>query len=309
MPGTYPAAPPALANDQLTISRFLENPTNLRRRLRTFTDLRFISDQILTQRFVTAGGAVLYELSEPMETSRAVEAVGAGSEYPQADVANGTAGLASVSKWGQKTNLTDEELKRNAYGGALIDRKLRKVVNTIIHQVDNITMSAISSAVTADFDVTTDGGGAWDSATPSILRDILLAKAAIVRLNQGYMPNILVVNDTQHAILMSDEKVTNALQRETSTTPVYTGEIERVAGLTILTSPAITNPLIADSQQLGGMADEMNTSPGYAVGDLAVETKSIRVEDRDMWQLQGRRLTVPVVQEPGAAIELSGTVS
>jgi hypothetical protein len=308
MPGTYPAAPPTLSNDLTTISRFLENPTQLRRRLRTFVDLRFVSDQILTQRYVTAGGAVLYELSEPSETERAVEAVGPGSEYPKADIANGTAGVASVSKWGQSTDLTDEEVKRNVYGGALIDRKLRKVVNTIIHQVDNVTMSAIASAVTADFDVTVDGGGAWDGATPNILRDLLQAKAEVVGLNQGYMPNLLAVNDTQYAILMSDEKITNALQRETSSNPVYTGEIERVAGLTIVVSPTITNPLIADSQQLGGMADEMSTSPGYAVSDLAVETKAIRDDRRDMWQLQGRRLTVPVVAEPGAAIELTNTV-
>jgi hypothetical protein len=309
MPGTYPAAPPTLSNDLLTISRFLENPTNLRRRLRTFRDLRFISDQILTQRFVSQGGAVLYELSEPMETNRPVEAVGPGSEYPKASVDNGTAGLASVSKWGQATDLTDEEVKRHVYGGELVDRKLRKVVNTVIHQVDNVTMSAINSAVTADFDVVADGGGAWDGATPKILRDILMAKAEVVGLNQGYLPDILVVNDLQYAILMSDEKITNALQRETSTSPVYTGEIERVAGLTILTSPTITDPLVADSQQLGGMADETQVSPGYAIGDLAVETKAIRIEKRDMWELQGRRLTVPVVQEPGAGITLSNTTS
>jgi hypothetical protein len=309
MPGTYPAAPPSLSNDLLTISRFLENPTNLRRRLRTFRDLRFVSDQILTQRFQTAGGAVLYELSEPSETNRTVEAVSAGSEYPKADVNLGTAGIASVSKWGQKVDLTDEEVKRNVYGGQLIDRKLRKTVNTIIHQVDNISMSAISSAVTANFDVVADGGGAWDGATPKILRDILQAKAAVVGLNQGYMPNIIVVNDTQYAIMMSDELVTNALQRETSDNPIYTGQIERIGGLVILVSPAITNPLIADSQQLGGMADEMGTSPGYAVGDLAVETKAIRDDDRDMWKLQGRRLTVPVVQEPGAGVEMINTVS
>lgn len=308
MPGSYPAAPPTIGGDLLTISRFLANPTNLRRRLRNFVDLRFVSDQLLTQRFVTAGGAVLYEMSEPFETDRAVKAVGAGSEYPYANLPNGTAGIAAVSKWGQKVPLTDEEAKRNAYGGAVVDRYLRKVVNTIIRQVDNITMSAIASAVTADFDVTADGGGAWDAATPAILRDILRAKAAVVGLNLGYMPDTLALNDTHYAIVMSDEKITNALQREQSTNPVYTGEIEKVAGLTIVVSPSITDPMVLDAQQLGGMADETGASPGYAVGDLAVETKAIRVEAQDKWDLQGRRLTVPVVQEPGAAITLSGTV-
>src|SRR6266581_4681998 len=102
MPGSYPAAPPTLSGDLETISRFLQSPTQIRRRLRSYTDLRFVADQILTQRFRTAGGAALYELSEPFVTDRPVEAVGAGAEYPFANMPAGTAGIASVSKWGQK---------------------------------------------------------------------------------------------------------------------------------------------------------------------------------------------------------------
>jgi hypothetical protein len=41
--------------------------------------------------------------------------------------------------------------------------------------------------------------------------------------------------------------------------------------------------------------------PGYAVSDLAVQIKSIRRDEADRWELMGRRLTVPVVQEPGSA--------
>jgi hypothetical protein len=120
----------------------------LQRRLRTFRDLRFVADRLLTQRFRTAGGAVLYEMSEPFVTDRAVTAVGAGSEYPSANLPTGTAGIAAVSKWGQKVPITDEEITRNVYGGAAVDRNLRKVVNSIIKQVDSVTMSAIASAVT-----------------------------------------------------------------------------------------------------------------------------------------------------------------
>jgi hypothetical protein len=49
------------------------------------------------------------------------------------------------------------------------------------------------------------------------------------------------------------------------------------------------------------MADEMDGAPGYAVSDLAVQVKSIRLDANDAWDLQGRRKTVPVVQETGAA--------
>ncbi|MEV4287358.1 hypothetical protein AB0K40_17780 [Nonomuraea bangladeshensis] len=307
MPGSYPAAPPSLSGDLETISRFLANPSAIQRRLRTFRDLRFVSDRLLTQRFRTSGGAVLYEMSEPFVTDRAVTAVGAGSEYPSANLPTGTAAIASVSKWGQKVPITDEEITRNVYGGAAVDRNLRKVVNSIIKQVDAVTMSAIASAVTNTFDVTANSGVAWTAASPTILRDILEAKAVVVNQNLGYMPDTLALNDTAYAIVMSDEKITNALRREAVDTPVYTGEIERIAGLTIVVSPAITTPMVLDSTQLGGMADEQADAPGYAVSDLSVQVKSIRVDSADKWDLQGRRLTVPVVQEPGAAVELTNT--
>jgi hypothetical protein len=304
MPGSYPAPPPTLSGDLETISRFLNSPAQLQRRLRTFRELRFVSDQLLTQRFRTSGGAVLYEMSEPFVTDRQVQAVSAGSEYPSANLPTGTAGVAAVSKWGQKVPITDEEITRNVYGGAAVDRNLRKVVNSIIKQVDSVTMSAIASAVVQNFDVTSAGGGVWDGADPTILRDILRAKAIVVGTNLGYMPDTIAVNDTHYAIMMSDEKVTNALRREATDNPVYTGEIERIAGLTIVVSPNIVDPIVLDSTQLGGMADEQASSPGYAVSDLAVQVKSIRIDSADKWDLQGRRLTVPVVQEPGAACEL-----
>jgi hypothetical protein len=305
MPNTYPAGPPTLSGDTVSISRFLQSPAALQRRLRNFRDLRFVSDQLLTQRFRSSGGAVLYEMSEPFVSDRAVEAVSAGSEYPYANLPTGTAAIAAIAKWGQKVLLTDEEIARNVYQGASADRALRKVVNSVIKQVDTITMSAIASAVTQ-----TSAAGDWTAATPVFLRDILKAKAVIVGLNLGYMPDTMVLNDTQYAYLMSDDKFTNALKRETSDNPVYTGQVERVAGLTIVVSPAIgvAGAMVLDSQQLGGMADELDGAPGYAVSDLAVQVKSIRKEGEDAWDLQGRRKTVPVVQEPGSAVKITGTV-
>lgn len=299
---TYPAPPPSLSGDTVSISRFLQNPAQIQRRLRTFRDLRFTSDQLLTQRFRSQGGAVLYEQSESQLTNRDVEQVAPGSAYPYADTAPSTAAIAAIQKWGQKVLLTEEEILRNVYAGAAVDRKLRKVVNTIIKQVDGVAMSAIYSGVTA----TSAVSAAWNTANATFLRDILVAKAVVVGKNQGYMPDTLALNDTQYAYLMSDEKVTNARSRETRDNPIYTGEVEVVAGLVIVVSPSITNPLVLDSAQLGGMADETDAMPGYAVSDLAVQVKSIAHEDSDSWDLQGRRKTVPVVQEPDAAVEITG---
>lgn len=304
MPGTYPASPPTLTGDLETISRFLSSPTQIRRRLRDFHDLRFVADQLLTQRFRTAGGAALYELSEPFVTDRTVEAVGPGAEYPFANMPTGTAGIAAVSKWGQKVRVTDEEIARNVYAGQTIDRALRKTVNSIIQQVDGTAMSALVSAVTDN----TTATAVWSNATTrTILQDILLAKAHVFGKNLGYAPDTIVVDDAHYAYMMSDTAVTNALRREDSTNPIYTGKIEVIGGLTIIVSPSsalAAHPYVLDSAQLGGMADETDAAPGYAVSDLAVEVKSIRLESNDAWDLQARRKTVPIVQEPGSACEI-----
>ncbi|MCZ7440824.1 hypothetical protein O7598_30855 [Micromonospora sp. WMMC241] len=308
MPGTYPAAAPTLSGDSLTISRFLQNPALIQRRLRDYRDLRFVSDQLLTQRFRTQGGAVLYEQSEPFLTDRSVEAVGAGSVYPYANLATGTAAVAAISKWGQKVLLTDEEIARNAFAGSAIDRAMRKVVNSIIKQVDAIAMSAIQSAA-AD----TATAGSWDNATAANrkpLEDILLAVQRIEDRNQGYRPDTLVVSPKAYTYLMLNDAIAQLRQRESTDNPVYTGEIEKVAGLTVIKTPSLTTgALVLDSQQVGGMADETDGAPGYAVSDLAVQVKAIRKDDQDAWDLQGRRKTVPVVQEAGAIEEITGVVS
>jgi hypothetical protein len=316
MPGAFPASPPTLSGDLETISRFLQSPTQLRRRLRSYVDLRFVADQVLTQRYRSTGGAILYEQSEPFTSDRTVEAVGAGSEYPYANLPTGTGAIAAVAKWGQKVILTDEEIERNVYAGAAVDRNLRKVVNSIIKQVDSVAFSAINSATSASQYFATaaslsgSGGTAWDSTTPRVLLSILKAKAVIVGLNLGYIPDTLILDDTSYAFLMTDTNVTNAWRRETTDNPVYTGQIlQKVAGLNIVVTPNLPGAAhevwVLDSTQLGGMADEMDAAPGYATADLAVQIKSIRRDSSDSWDLQGRRKTVPVVQEPGAAFRIT----
>jgi hypothetical protein len=307
MPGTYPAAAPVLTGDSLAISRFLSSPTMLTRRLRNFKDLRFVSDQILTQRFRSSGGAVLYEQTEPFVTDRTVTAVSAGSEYPFANLPTGTASVAAVSKWGQKVRITDEEINRNVYAGAAVDRTLQKVVNSIISQVDSVTMSAIGSAL-AD----TATLGKWDAGSPKILNDILNARRIILARNLGYKPDTIVVSDLGYMSMMTDTVIATLWRRETTDNPVYTGQVDQIAGMNIIVTPNLPVPtscFVLDSTQLGGMADEMESAPGYSVTDMAVAVKSIRIDENDAWDLQGRRITVPVVRETGAGQEITGVTS
>jgi hypothetical protein len=182
-------------------------------------------------------------------------------------------------------------------------------VNSIIKQVDGITMSAVGSAL-AD----TATAGIWDSATAANrkpLDDILLAIQTIEDRNLGYHPDTLVVSTKAYTYLMLNDAIAQLRKREESSNPVYTGMIETIAGLTVLKTPNMptaTSAFVLDSTQLGGMADETDGAPGYAVADLAVGVQAFRQQE-DCWELQGRRKTVPVVQETGAGQEITGVVS
>ena len=311
MPYAFPAGAPTLSGDLLTISRFLADPVRIQRRMRDWKDLRFVADQLLTQRWRSQGGAVLYDMTEPFLTDRAVETVAPGAEYPYANTTTGTAGLAAISKYGQKVFLTDEQIARKAYPMDEVDRQMQKVVNTIIKHVDTIAMAAIGTAITAE--VAT--AGSWDNATPANrkpLDDILLAIQAIEDLNLGYRPDTLVVSPKAYTYLMLNDAIAQLRKRETSENPVYTGMIETVANLTVIKTPNLpvaTRAWVIDSTKLGGMADETDGAPGYSVADVAVQIKSIRKDSQDGWDLQGRRKTVPIVQEPGAGYEITGVVS
>lgn len=309
MPGAYPPAAPTLAGDLLTIHRLLQSPTLLQRRLRTLAELRFVSDRILTNRYRSTGGAIAYEMSEPIMNSRAVESVAPGAEYPRDTPGEGTAALAAVAKWGQAVQLTDEKLKRSVYMGRELNRALIKTANTVVSKVDKLTTSAVASAVTANI----AAAAQWDNATPALFRDVERAAAKIVDLNQGYNPNTVLMSTTKYALLITDPAIASLRRREASDNPIYGGDIDRLGKYEIVATAAANLPSddvwVFDADQLGGMADETDADPGYATLDNGLQYKTKRIDERDAWDIWARRITVPIVQEPGSAIRITGTGS
>ena len=101
MPYTYPPAAPSLSGDNVTISRFLNNPTLIARRLRTLLEQRYIADALLVGRFTVEGGAVQYETGESIFSNDNPRAVAPGSEYPLTSLPDGVASLAKTVNWGQ----------------------------------------------------------------------------------------------------------------------------------------------------------------------------------------------------------------
>jgi len=303
---TYPPAPPTLSGDVESINRFLQSPTLLTRRLRTLLENRFISDSLLTGRYTLQGGAVLFEQSESIYADRAVEQVAPGGEYPLSGVTSGLAAIAAAAKWGQDSLVTDEAIKRLMLDP--VTRAILKLVNNLVQKVDQVTLAAIASAVTQ----TAAATAAWAPGTASTnpLYDIAKGVAVIRALNQGYDPDILVVDDTAYAKLMNNTVVLTAMAREDKSNPAYSGALPGpLAGLRVLVTPNLptaSTAILVDSTVLGGMADESLGGPGYSGQVKGVEGKTIRNELNDGWRLRARRVTVPVVIEPGCGFVITG---
>lgn len=306
MPITYPPGSPTISGDYQTIHTLLQSPTLLARRLRDLSLNRYISDVLLTGRYPVSGGAIQYQQGESQFTDRVPEAVKPGMEYTKTGLGWGPWLVAEVVKWGQDVPITDESIKRLNMDP--VNRALLKLVNQNVKTIDGVAIAAIVSAVSQTRAVT----NIWTGSTAVILRDVLLAKADILALNQGFNPDILVVDDIVYAYVASDPTLTNQWARESRDSPVYSGSFPAIGGVTVLPTAALnipfggTSAILLDSSQLGGMADEQLGGPGYSGGLGGVETKSIRREGTDSYDVRARRVTVPVIVEPTAAIRITG---
>jgi hypothetical protein len=298
---SYPPAPPSISGDIITINRFLQDPTLVARRLRTLLEQRYIADSLLSGRFQVSGGSIVYETGESIFSGENPRAISPGGGYPMVSPATGTASIAKTVKWGQDTIVTDESIKRRRMDP--VSRALTKLANQNVKYVDSVALAAIASAVTNSANAAAD----WSTATAAqILQDVALAKANIIALNEGYDPDTVVVDDINWAYAMAAFASAGYLPRESdANNPVLTGSFPVILGMRWLATPnlpVVNKALVADSTQLGGMADEDLGGPGYAkaADGAGVEVKSIREEKFDQYRLRARRVTVPVVLEPNA---------
>lgn len=301
---TYPPSAPTVSGDYTTIHTLLNRPDLIARRLRTIAEQRFIADALLTGRFNAIGGAIQYEQAESLFTDRTPEVVRPLAEYPMAGLPLGPTQMAEVQKWGQEVPVSDESIKRLIRNP--VDRAFIKLVNQMVKQVDSISIAAIASAVTA----TVAAVASWNTATAKqIFRDVALAKASIIDLNDGFFPDTVVLSTTAWVYAMATFADAGYLPREDNKAPLLTGDFPVIDGMRWLTSPYIpvaNAAIILDASQLGGMADEQLGGPGYVGTAQGIETKSIRDEDRDGYRLRARRITVPIVLEPSAAKLITG---
>ncbi|WP_394254713.1 phage major capsid protein [Pseudoclavibacter helvolus] len=300
---TYPVAHPTgtLTKEQLHL--FLANKQLIARRLADLTKMKFIADWLLQGRFDATGGGIFYETGEPVFASDDPEAIAPLGEYPLVVLEDGTIASAKTDKWGLDTIVSDEKIARQ--GRVPVDRGILRVGNSIIRYVDRVAMAVIASRVSSTF----TSAGTWTTAGNAV-ESILTIQAERSELGLGFELDTVVLRPAQYARIIGMLIDDKALPRESGETAIQGNLPVNALGLTWATTPHFqgANPLLVDRDNLGGMADEKLGGPGYAsAGDFGVEAKSIRDDDTEGYKLRGRRVTVPVVTEPLAGVQLLGT--
>lgn len=303
---TYPPAAPTYSDPNITASRFLKNQAFVARRVRDITELRLPGERLLTGRFEATGGAVGYETVEGMFADAAPEIVAPGSEYTLTTIQDGPAALAKVAKSGKDTLVTDEAIARRNMDP--VEKGLRKLSNSGVLSINSTVVSLVASSVTA----TRAASAAWTGSSAKVLQDILRAVASVSELNQGYNPDVLLVDDETWAYLASDPVIAAAMAREDKSNPIYSGRFEVLSGLEVVRVPTSylpggvgTNAWVLDTTQLGFIAPE-DIGGGYTPAGDILQTKSIREEHNDGWRLRVRSNFAAGVTDPGAGFKISG---
>lgn len=300
---TYPV--PAIAGtENLTpeqIHSILSSQSLFARRVRTVADQKFIADALLKGRYNVVGGAVVYENGDPIFADDDPEVIAPGGEYPRSQINVGDLAAAIAEKLGRDVPITDESIKRR--GIDVVNKAISQLVNRNVKYVDSSALGVIASKVTQ----TQAATAAWTSAE-AIVESVELAKAQAEESGEGHTLDTIVLKPSAFARVMAKFLAAGLLPREAAN-PLITGQWPTVLDLTWLRSPHTPTaaPLILDTEELGGMANETGVSPGYSNAGNGIETKSIREEKTDGYLLRARRITVPVVTDPTAGYTITGT--
>lgn len=300
---TYPTLP-TLAGQKITVDWLMNNPVVIHRSMRSLAEQRLIGDKLLTGRVdLTGSGSAMFGVSEGIMANRPAERIAPNGEYPLTDDGPEVPATVNTDKWGLSTEIPQELIARNRLD--VVQRKMLKLVNRIAFGFDALVLSAIGSAVSQ----TQPAAAAWNTANADPFLDIMLSGAVADTLNEGYDVNVVALSPTYFARAVAATKIIERMPREGDSSLVVTGRMIQVAGVTFLKStnlPAGVNVMVADSTQLGSIAIERIGGAGWTGTPDTIETKLEPMQGVDGYRLYCRKVAVPMVQEPGAAVKLTG---
>jgi len=311
----------------VTVDYLLKNPQVLRRRFtQDLGQKGYISEAILQGGYTVEGGAIRYNRDESLFPDkeggrRTYEIVAEGARFPLIGPQAPTEQVEKSAKHGLRMFVTWEQIKRNQV--AQVEKDLRYLKNELIDYVDNLFMQKFLTDTTIpSINVTTGvvaqgasivgagpfstgatgvfSGAVWGRSDLGAVRDIMKAKSMMTNLRRGFRPDTLLVNDNAVAYFGAHDQLWKLFAADPGDSqPVFTGQMPgKLAGLDVLYTPFIPSgsAFVMQRKMLGGYGDERPESIQVLPFD----------EDREVQQIKASRVMAFFIDEPAAAIRLTG---
>lgn len=162
-PVAYPLGAPTVVGNTISVDTALNQPTRITRRIADLTLQKFIVDQIFADGGTVAGGAVIYDQATANElyTTRDVERVAPGAEFPIVGGSRQQPKVAEVEKRGGKFFITAEARRRNDQ--LLFDNLTTQLANTIVRKNNVRAITELESAITGLGGAATYVGTNWNA--------------------------------------------------------------------------------------------------------------------------------------------------
>ncbi|QDK01891.1 major capsid protein [Arthrobacter phage Vibaki] len=287
----YPAGAPTTSGTRLTVDRLLKSPTVLAKRIVTDTT-PFLSD-LLFRAGTTESGTVIYSESstEDRYPSRGdVKEVAPGGAFPMVDIAESGDKVALSTTFGAGYIVTDQARSRNALD--VIAKGNLKVRNALLRQDAARCLTLFESKVP-----TVNSVGDW--ATTKVWKtDLLKGKAAIAALKLGYNPNtVLISPNTESNLLLLDDLQNWAPRENGNLNPLYNPSLSGLLGFNW-----IVNEFVDDDQAI--LLETKVSGVNVIEKPFGVEVTREGTLKRDV--VIADKWSVPIIDEPGAALVING---
>jgi hypothetical protein len=290
----WPLPAPSYSDNTLTVSRFLVDTPLVEKVLTNMALQRMFADQIFDTGPRTDSGSVAYSqvtTEGSYYTTRDVQQIAPGTEFPNLGIDEETLLVATVAKWGGRYGIPYEAIQSDRRD--LLNRALTKIANTVARKVDVQALAAMNAAPI----LTAAASGDWSTANTDILGDLQTAISAIENLDMGYSPNTVILNPAQALDIRKDADIRGAMPRETTTNNcLWARDLDGIAGLSYYVSnrcPAGT-VYVFQSKMLGSISD---ANPFYS-----------RVVDKPETEekiVMAARRFVPYVTDPKCCFKIT----
>lgn len=202
----FPLSGPNVENGAITIDMMLNEPTRIDNYAAQLVERDLLS-KVIFGNVTTTGGALLFDQlvkNTPTATDKP-GIVAPGAEFPVLHTPDGEPVVARVQKTGGKFGVTDEARIRN--DAMLLQRKISQVSNTMVKDLDERGISALTEAIDKIDGTLSVASGGWDKAAEvaataktaktgegEVISNLLDAQLAIEQTDLGYTADTLVLN-------------------------------------------------------------------------------------------------------------------